>query len=329
MTTEANGNLGLLSRLLTLVGLVFIVAAYFSPIWWVSLTAPQYPDDAFPQGIRIHFHVDSVSNGCKKVVVKERHHEEEALNCKHEMDAINHYVGMYPISSGGPVERAYAPFMFSLLVLMLLTFMVPGQGKRAVVFAGGGAAIIGWMSLAMMTKGGMAYLSPNYIYDLTTTMSLYDEDWADWSGMMAIKESYSEGLGRYFRDVVNNNKAVAVMMTAANVVYWAIIAAVIVVAIGLWKFRPTMWLLALVPAALPIFFVVEYAAWLWWFGHSLHEMAAFTVKPFMPTVLGQGKVAQFATYSYPHYGFGFFVATFFALALAMLLRRKQMKENGE
>ncbi len=328
MTTEANGKLGLLSRLLTLVGLVCIVAAYFSPIWWVSLTAPQYPDAAFPQGIRIHFHVDGVFNGCQKIESNEKQ-EDEALNCKHEMDAINHYVGMYPISAGGPVERAYAPFMFSLLILMLLTFMVPGQGKRAAVFAGGGAIIIGWMTMGMMTQGGMAYLSPNYIQDVTSTMDLYDEDWADWSGMMAIKESYTEGLGRYFRDMVQINKAVGLMLAAANFVYWAIIGAVVVVSIGLWKYRPTMWLLALIPAGLPVFFVIEYAAWLWWFGHSLHEMAAFTVKPFMPTVLGQGKVAQFSTFSYPHYGFGFFAATFFVLALAMLLRRKQMKENGE
>ena len=42
--------------------------------------------------------------------------------------------------------------------------------------------------------------------------------------------------------------------------------------------------------------------WLWWFGHNLHDWAAFTVKPFMPTVLGEGKVAQFSTYAYPHYG---------------------------
>jgi hypothetical protein len=44
-----------------------MIAAYFSPIWWVSLTAPNYPKDAFPDGIRIHFHFDGVYNGCKAV----------------------------------------------------------------------------------------------------------------------------------------------------------------------------------------------------------------------------------------------------------------------
>ena len=50
---------------LTLISLICLVAAYFAPIWWVSLTAPNYPPDAFPDGIRIHFHFDGVYNGCK------------------------------------------------------------------------------------------------------------------------------------------------------------------------------------------------------------------------------------------------------------------------
>ena len=50
---------------LTLISLICLVVAYFAPIWWVSLTAPNYPPDAFPDGIRIHFHFDGVYNGCK------------------------------------------------------------------------------------------------------------------------------------------------------------------------------------------------------------------------------------------------------------------------
>jgi hypothetical protein len=54
-------------------------------------------------------------------------------------------------------------------------------------------------------------------------------------------------------------------------------------------------------------------------------MGAFTVKPFMPTVFGQGKVAQFATHSYPAIGFGLMLAVSVLLALAALLRRKEMR----
>ena len=31
---------------LALVSLIALIAAYFAPIWWVSLTAPNYPKDA-------------------------------------------------------------------------------------------------------------------------------------------------------------------------------------------------------------------------------------------------------------------------------------------
>jgi hypothetical protein len=327
MTAENSSKLGFLYRVLTALGLLCIVFAYFSPIWWVSLTAPQYPDAAFPQGIRIHFHVDGVFNGCQKIESAEKQ-EDEALNCKHEMDAINHYVGMYPISAGGPVERAFSPFLFSLLGLMLVTFMVPGRKARVGLFAVGSTAIAVWMTMAMKTTGGMALLSPNYISDVTSTMDLYEEDWVDWSGMVAIKESYAEGLGRYFRDMKEINLAVGKMLTAADVIYWAVLGGMIALTLGMLFVGPVYWLMALIPAALPVFFVIEYAAWLWWFGHSLHNMAAFTVKPFMPTVLGQGKVAQFSTFSYPHYGFGLFAAAAFLLLLAMLLRRKQLKETG-
>ena len=54
---------------------------------------------------------------------------------------------------------------------------------------------------------------------------------------------------------------------------------------------------------------------------------AFTVKPFMPTVFGEGKVAQFSTYSYPYWGYGLLVLMMVSLLLALLIRRKQMREG--
>ena len=40
---------------------------------------------------------------------------------------------------------------------------------------------------------------------------------------------------------------------------------------------------------MPVAFVADYSFWLWWFGHNLSPWGAFTVKPFMPTVFGEGK----------------------------------------
>ena len=60
----AQKNPNFIVAALTGIALVAMIAAYFSPIWWVSLTAPNYPKDAFPDGIRIHFHFAGVYNGC-------------------------------------------------------------------------------------------------------------------------------------------------------------------------------------------------------------------------------------------------------------------------
>ena len=62
--------------------------------------------------------------------------------------------------------------------------------------------------------------------------------------------------------------------------------------------------------------------------HNLNDMGAFTTKPFMPTVFGDGKVAQFSTHSYPHVGFGLMLLLSVVLALVALLRRKQLRESS-
>jgi hypothetical protein len=97
--------------------------------------------------------------------------------------------------------------------------------------------------------------------------------------------------------------------------------------IGVLFYRGPFWWILMVPAILaPIVFLADFAYWLWWFGHNLHPWAAFTVKPFMPTVLGEGKVAQFSTFAYPHYGIALSFGSSLSLLLALLIRRKQLRE---
>ena len=204
-------------RGLTIAAMVLIGLAYFSPIWWVSLKAANYPPETFPDGIRIHFHANGVFNGCTARPQSGEVDESEALDCVHEMNTINHFIGMHPISKGAPLEQAAAPYLFSLVEALLLAFL----------FYGG----------------------------------------------------------------------------------------------------PLWWIMPLSGIVIPVVFVIDYSGWLWWFGHTLSPMGAFTVKPFMPTVFGEGKVAQFSTFSYPHYGFGLFVAASLCLIVALLLRRKQLGDR--
>ncbi len=60
----------------------------------------------------------------------------------------------------------------------------------------------------------------------------------------------------------------------------------------------------------------------------MHGGGAFAgIKPFMPTVFGEGKVAQFTTESYPRLGFLYAMGAFASLIFAWLLKRKDLKKT--
>ena len=144
----------ILPNLLILASIALLVVIYFVPAWWVSLTAPNYPEEAFPDGVRIHFHLNGVFNGCKKME-KTEITEEEALDCVHEMDTINHYVGMYPIAAGGVIERAFSPFLVALLGVMLLGFACIKPKIRMAIMSVGFGAITVWMAMTWYGDDGL------------------------------------------------------------------------------------------------------------------------------------------------------------------------------
>ena len=168
------------------------------PIWAVSLEAPNYPKEAFPEGIPVFFHFDGYSGEV------------------HEMNTINHYVGMDPMWVGGHIERAIGIYALLLLSLAMIYFI---------------------------------------LYDI---------------------------------------KILNYVM--------------------------------LIPASLPVLFIADYSYWLYWFGHNLHDWGAFKIKPFMPTVFGDGKIAQFTTHSYPTIGFYMIVVISILSLLAFFAKQKAMNE---
>jgi hypothetical protein len=139
---------------------------------------------------------------------------------------------------------------------------------------------------------------------------------------------YGKTLGRYFNVPEEISPMVASMTLAANGVFWGIIAAMVLLLFGSRRTGSLLYWMLLLPALLlPLLFLVDYSAWLWWYGHRLNDMGAFTVKPFMPTVFGDGKVAQFTTHSYPYIGFGLMLLMSLVLGIAALIRRKQLAEQ--
>lgn len=317
----------ILFRLLIIIAISLIVMSYFSPIWWVSLKAPNYPPEAFPDGVRIHFHVNGVFNGCQVYNPPEML-EEEPLDCVHEMDTINHYIGMYPIASGGPIERALSNFLFAFLIVLLTAFMVTKPSWQATLLGIGFSVIVIWMTIALFTPGGVTWMSKGYQQILQNNLELEQKEFQKWNGLEAMLASYRNSSGQYFREPIEIEKRVNILATATYVIIGILITSMLLFIVGvLWINNGFYWLLVIIPILLPIFFVLEYAGWLWWFGHHLNEMGAFTIKPFMPTVFGEGKVAQFSTYSYPHYGFGLMVLSSVMLIFAALLRRQHGLEN--
>lgn len=322
---ESKDNLKVAGLIATAVILLSVM--YFTPIWWVALKAPNYPPEAFPDGIRIHFHFNGVFNGCQKMESDEVQ-VDEALNCVHEMDTINHYVGMYPIASGGPVERVLSQFLVSFLVVMLVGFTCRKKKLRAIIMSSGFGAIAVWMSLAMYTEGGVMMLSDGYVESIQSTLDLDIEDIQHWSGIEAVSETYRDTLGMYFRetDVIGGKVSTLNIWTQGIMI--ALVLAMIIIVAGVFIHQGFYWLLVAVPMMLPVFFVIDYAAWLWYFGHNLNDMGAFTVKPFMPTVFGQGKVAQFSTHSYPSIGYFIMLLMSAMLVVAAVIRHRQIQDEG-
>ena len=388
--------------ILSLIGIGLLAVIFYTSIWWVSLTAPNYPEESFPDGVRIEFHVNGVFNGCtlqKKVEIM----EEEALDCVHEMDTINHYVGMYPIAAGGPLERGFGQFLVVFMMVMLVGFMCTRPKIRMLLMTAGFAFIAVWMYLAMFSDDGFSLQNEGFVEALVTSLdqdasdtssdAAYDESeiviggitgvlkksledsgvevvlpseiekqknksasrisgkenmieqlkitydidqvkpgstFDEWNGssFQVMSWHYAKSLARYFNNPEEIRPMVKTLEIAIHVAFWGLLGAMVLLVFGARKNGGLLyWLLVLVPMALPLFFIIDYSAWLWWYGHTLNDMGAFSVKPFMPTVFGDGKVAQFATHSYPDTGFGLMMLVFIVLAAAALIRRKQFKEQ--
>lgn len=90
---------------------------------------------------------------------------------------------------------------------------------------------------------------------------------------------------------------------------------------------PFWWLLRLIPSFVPVYFLFFYTKWLYWYGHNLRDFGAFKVDPFMPTVLGTGKVENFDTYAYPAIGFYFLMIVLFSLVMSVLIKRRALVDQ--
>ncbi|HNH93443.1 hypothetical protein, partial [Accumulibacter sp.] len=224
----------------------------------------------------------------------------QGLDCVHEMNTINHYVGMFPIATGAPVEKPLAKFFFAFFAVMLIAFMLPQRAARVRLLSAGFLAVAAWMLVDQYALGGLQAHVAHYVSE-TATFFNEPEKIRGWG----------ENVTRI-----------------THLVIGATFVAMLLIVLGVARVRAFTLVLALIPALLPIYFLITYAGWLWFFGHNMHPWGAFTLKPFMPTVFGEGKVAQFSTYSYPYWGYAMLVGVMICLLLALLIRRRQLREGS-
>ncbi len=169
------------------------IGAISVPVWRFSLFAPNYPIEAFPQGLPVFIHMDGLSGEV------------------HEMDTINHYIGMKPMDEGAKFERSLVPYLLVGMSAFMFLFL----------------------------------------------------------------------------------------MHEKKILDWVMVA----------------------PIVTPFAFLIIYVYWLYLFGHDLVD-GAITIKPFMPVVIGEGRVAQFTTVSYPENGFWLLLIISALSALALFFKQK-------
>ncbi len=268
MENKSN-KFGLFYKIFGIVGILLIIGVYFMPIWWVALQSRQYPKSMYPKGIRIEFKYNGVYNGCEGVKERAEITTNEGAECLTEMNAINHYIGMFPIVRGIN-SRVYKKH---------------NKGERKVV--------------------------PEYwVFD--TVKDANGEDVIDPETGSAKEINVTPKYLNILNGILVNSKYIfAVFVLFA--IYFIVTP------------KRKNSLFAILPALLPFYFLFLYAYSMYWYGHhlDLHGGGAFSgIKPFMPTIFGHGKVAQFETVSFPYYGFIIAVLVFVVFIFALLFKKK-------
>lgn len=97
------------ARLFLALGIVALVAGSLLPLWRIQLVAPQYSE-----GLRLDMYTYRIAGG----------HDGQDL---HEINTLNHYIGMKPIVEADFAEMKWMPFAVGVFVLLSLRAIVMGR----------------------------------------------------------------------------------------------------------------------------------------------------------------------------------------------------------
>jgi hypothetical protein len=103
------------SRVFLLAAALTIVASLFFPLWKMHLIAPQYSD-----GLDLYIFPYKIQGG--------GYHGQHLK----EINNLNHYIGMKPLEQADFLEMRWMPFVFGLIILMILRSIVFGEMSNVV-----------------------------------------------------------------------------------------------------------------------------------------------------------------------------------------------------
>jgi len=106
--------LNLASRLWLLAGALCLIAALFFPLWRIHLLAPQYSE-----GLNLDLYAWQIAAG----------HNGQDL---HEINQLNHYIGMKPLHESDFLEMKWIPFALGFFLLYTLRAAVFGMMRYVV-----------------------------------------------------------------------------------------------------------------------------------------------------------------------------------------------------
>ena len=103
--------LNLKSRIALLISVLFLLAVFFFPLWKMQFFATFYPD-----GLKLYIYSYKLEGG-----------KTAGRDDLREINTLNHYIGMKPLSQSDFPEFTYLPFVFGALGLLVLRAIVLGK----------------------------------------------------------------------------------------------------------------------------------------------------------------------------------------------------------
>ena len=103
--------LNLKSRIALLISVLFLLAVFFFPLWRMQFFATFYPD-----GLKLYIYSYKLEGG-----------KTAGRDDLREINTLNHYIGMKPLSQSDFPEFTYLPFVFGALGLLVLRAIILGK----------------------------------------------------------------------------------------------------------------------------------------------------------------------------------------------------------